>query len=291
MQINPRVWDVFAWWEDDQEELDTWSLSGPATQAVPGDRFALWLSGREAGVYAVGRLASTAYPSSRPRGRYWLQPPTHGPYFGIDLSVDLYLFDRPIWKADLQIDPDFANALILRMPQSRNPIRVTDSEWAAIQRRLPRGSRRTQAAHRASRASGDVVVIERPLGSVVEKSTVAPSRVERTRNYRESRLVNDYQTWIGRPLVERQATLPSGERLVIDAFDPAIRCLIEAKASASRQDIRMAIGQLLDYRRHIDPSASIAILVPESPTSDLLSLLRSLGIQVIVKRGQGFAIL
>ena len=33
--------------------------------------------------------------------RTWRQPPT-GPTYGVDLDTELYLFDRPIRKADLQ---------------------------------------------------------------------------------------------------------------------------------------------------------------------------------------------
>jgi hypothetical protein len=50
----------------------------------------------------------------------------------------------------------------------------------------------------------------------------------------------------------------------------------------------MAIGQLMDYRRHIDPGGTLAILLPERPSPDLLDLLKSLAIDTIVREGSTF---
>lgn len=86
----------------------------------------------------------------------------------------------------------------------------------------------------------------------------------------------------------RSVRLPSGERLVCDAYDDASSLLIEAKASTSRQDIRMAIGQLLDYRRHLAPHANLAVLLPALPGDDLVALLQELGIRIIARSGRGF---
>jgi 5-methylcytosine-specific restriction protein A len=67
-----------------------------------------------------------------------------------------------------------------------------------------------------------------------------------------------------------------------DTFDATAKVLYEAKAKADRDSIRMAIGQLLDYRRHIDPEpAALAILVPEAPNPDLRDLLDSVGIALV----------
>lgn len=72
-----------------------------------------------------------------------------------------------------------------------------------------------------------------------------------------------------------------------DGFDEAQNRLIEAKASVSRQDIRMAIGQLLDYRRHLNPRPSLTLLLPERPSEDLVVLLRGLKIEVVVESRKG----
>ena len=97
-----------------------------------------------------------------------------------------------------------------------------------------------------------------------------------------------YEAWLRRRLVVKTATLQTGERLVVDAYDARERMLIEAKASASRQDVRMAIGQLLDYRRHSDKKASLALLLPDRPTDDLVDLLHGLRVLVIFEAERRF---
>lgn len=59
-------------------------------------------------------------------------------------------------------------------------------------------------------------------------------------------------------------------------YDAEARILYEAKASSSRSSVRMAIGQLADYRRHITvPDLRCALLLPERPTPDLCDLIAS----------------
>jgi hypothetical protein len=69
--------------------------------------------------------------------------------------------------------------------------------------------------------------------------------------------------------------------------------LIEAKGSASREYIRMAIGQLLDYKQLTEkarkPISRLAVLLPERPAADLEELLMSLKIGTIWKSGRTFA--
>ncbi|THV31314.1 hypothetical protein [Glycomyces paridis] len=75
-----------------------------------------------------------------------------------------------------------------------------------------------------------------------------------------------------------------GERGILrtDTVDVTAGVLYEAKAGADRDSIRMAIGQLLDYRRHLDPVPSaLAVLLPEAPSADLRDLLDEVGIAVV----------
>jgi hypothetical protein len=58
-----------------------------------------------------------------------------------------------------------------------------------------------------------------------------------------------------------------------DILDKTENELYEAKGITSRDAIRMAIGQLLDYSRHVPSGPSLAILLPQRPREDLLDLL------------------
>jgi hypothetical protein len=63
--------------------------------------------------------------------------------------------------------------------------------------------------------------------------------------------------------------------------------LIEAKASADRDDVRMALGQLLDYARYVRHD-SLAVLTPDPVSDDLAMLLAGHGITNIYVDGGGF---
>jgi hypothetical protein len=278
LQCNPRVWDFFAWWDESDELLSDWVIFRHLHAIGPGDRFALWIGGAEAGVYAMGRVASAPYEGESD-DQYWRQP--RGVAWRVKLDTERYLFDRPIYKTELLRDPDFADALIIRMPRTGNPIPVTAKQWMALARHR-RGGTTTRPT------GGEIRVSRRPVGAAIEDSTVVSTAVERVRRHRESQLVKRYEKSLNHPLTQVAVRLGSGERLVADAFDEAANLLVEAKATSTRQDIRMAIGQLMDYRRHLAPRNSrLGVLVPNRPSDDLLDLLRKQKIQVIYETKSG----
>ena len=49
----------------------------------------------------------------------------------------------------------------------------------------------------------------------------------------------------------------------------------------------MAIGQLLDYSRHIPTQPALGVLLPSKPASDLLDLLARHGIRCVHETAQG----
>lgn len=69
-------------------------------------------------------------------------------------------------------------------------------------------------------------------------------------------------------------------QLMTDLVDRTTNTLFEVKNSSARGEIRMAIGQLLDYQRHMD-HPSLAVVVPAEPYPDLIDLCTSLGIEVL----------
>jgi hypothetical protein len=93
-----------------------------------------------------------------------------------------------------------------------------------------------------------------------------------------------------RARAREQRTRPPREarELICDIHDKTRNLLVEAKGTGARGEVRMAIGQLLDYRRFFDPQPSCALLLPERPRRDLEDLLASAGISVIWKTDSGF---
>jgi len=106
---------------------------------------------------------------------------------------------------------------------------------------------------------------------------------------REKKLLDDYERWLKKQ-GRRLSVLPYG-RLECDAWEKERQNLIEAKGSTSREDIRMAVGQLFDYsfqgkEKYKQPN--MAILFPKEPPSERVEWLEPLGIKIIWRRGRSF---
>jgi hypothetical protein len=127
-----------------------------------------------------------------------------------------------------------------------------------------------------------------------EKAYVTPNRQPYEAERREQGLVLDLEAHLcalGHKVL-RQRILPPGEArpLFTDLYDATTGLLVEAKGTVERTAIRMAIGQLADYRRFIDGGKPrhIALLVPNEPRKDLCDLLASQGIDLIYRIDAGF---
>ncbi|MET9363174.1 restriction endonuclease [Streptomyces sp. NPDC006632] len=110
----------------------------------------------------------------------------------------------------------------------------------------------------------------------VEHMAVSSSGTSRQSERREAKLVQAYRHYLQAQghTVTRKKIVPEGEvqALYTDLYDATDKLLVEAKATVTREAIRMAIGQLFDYRRHLSPRPEIALLLPAKPRPDLLRL-------------------
>lgn len=127
-----------------------------------------------------------------------------------------------------------------------------------------------------------------------EKAYVNPSREPYEAERREQKLVLALEAHLLRlgHTVNRQRLLPSGEArpIITDLFDGTTGTLVEAKGSVERNAVRMAIGQLCDYRRFFATGElrHVAALFPKEPRADLCDLLSEQGIIVIHRTETGF---
>jgi hypothetical protein len=126
--------------------------------------------------------------------------------------------------------------------------------------------------------------------SHTERFFVDPSREPYEAERREAQLVMQYADHLrmaGHQLT-RHRIVPAGELkpLFTDLFDLTDSRLIEAKGTVTREAVRMAIGQLLDYVRYLPAGTSLALLVPSEPRADLLDLCGSVQVEVIWPEGK-----
>jgi len=148
-----------------------------------------------------------------------------------------------------------------------------------------------QEALQERRASVDEVD---PESRAAEQFTTA-AVAERTAERREAALVTQYLEFrrsSGLHPLRRLKIKPVGEVLPLytDLYDPQTRLLIEAKGTVTRDAIRMAVGQLLDYGRFVDQPHKLAVLLPEMPRRDLLEYLRSNSVIVIAPKEGRFEV-
>ena len=119
--------------------------------------------------------------------------------------------------------------------------------------------------------------------------------LEQVARREELELVHGLRSWLfaAHGLTATGLRIPTGlglPPLRADLWVPSRQMLIEAKASASREHVRTAIGQLLDYARYLPGSPTRCLLVPTLPADDMMTLLESLGIACIWKSGVEFQV-
>lgn len=113
----------------------------------------------------------------------------------------------------------------------------------------------------------------------------------RTAVRRESTLVEEFIAYRHGHEFTRWAISIPGERspLLTDIYDKSDRVLYEAKAVSGRSEARMAVGQLYDYRRHIEVDGlACALLMPDRPTADLRDFVASAGLGLAYRDGERF---
>lgn len=135
----------------------------------------------------------------------------------------------------------------------------------------------------------DLVPIE---GLHTERAHVLPNTEPYEMERREGDLVQRCVQQLRREghQVHRLRVVPPGESapLFSDLWDQTTDELIEAKPSVGREYIRMAVGQLLDYRRFVK-AKHLTVLVPARPRDDLREYLESVGIGWIYEDQGGWS--
>jgi hypothetical protein len=114
---------------------------------------------------------------------------------------------------------------------------------------------------------------------VAERASTEPTTALRTEAKLVSRYV-DHLTNVGKSTSRHKVPTPAGHVMYTDIYVKDDLDLIEAKASSSRQHVRVGLGQILDYARYVDHK-TLALLVPTRPEPEMIALLIAHGIGCI----------
>lgn len=110
---------------------------------------------------------------------------------------------------------------------------------------------------------------------------------------RESQLVEQFvASQLGHSFSRWSIAIAQEPPLLTDIYDKTDRVLYEAKSLSGRNDVRMAVGQLYDYRRHVTvDNLRCSVLLPERPKADLRDLIESAGLGLAFREGDRFEVL
>ncbi len=147
-----------------------------------------------------------------------------------------------------------------------------------------------QDASDSEAASFRVRVVD-PQRPSTEPVPVFSKEQEREAKQEEAELRETFRSWRD-PNGDRLRGIEistSNSTLRVDLFDRVDNLLIEVKARAERNYLRLAVGQLYDYQRYLGFVVNLAVLVPRRPSDDLLGLLESARVDCIWPDGKGFA--
>lgn len=105
----------------------------------------------------------------------------------------------------------------------------------------------------------------------------------------EARLTERFQEYLechGRHVMRYRITPAGFPPLYSDLVDTTGNTLYEAKGSADRMSVRLALGQVLDYGRYVEGSR-LAVLLPDAPAGDLVELLEQHNVGCVIETAPG----
>ncbi|SDW33781.1 5-methylcytosine-specific restriction enzyme A [Arthrobacter sp. cf158] len=193
---------------------------------------------------------------------------------------------RQVYLGEFEVD----TALPYSVEDAPDKFGVARTVFVFNLRPVGRVLRRSQDnATSASKLSKDWAARRVPLEEHTSDTFTVPEKTQGIALKREQALVKAFQTVLearGHD-VGRFAITPPGASHVLmsDIHDFTDSVLYEAKAEATRNNIRTGLGQMLDYRRGVSVERC-RILLPAKPAGDLLELLRDHGIDTVWREAE-----
>lgn len=153
----------------------------------------------------------------------------------------------------------------------------------------PQASHSVLAPEPADAPSAQFVPPEANVVSAFTVGGVAPQTAER----REAALMAQLEAQLrssGRDVGRLRITVPQSTTILLtDTYDRSGQVLYEVKANSTRQSVREAIAQLLDYQRFVDHAVACSVVLPVVPSTDLHELINLVGFDLVTPTDRGLA--
>lgn len=129
-QGNPRYYKVVEAIQD-FEQLP-WTVTRYAKEMQLGEGVLVWMSGADAGIYAIARIISQPGIMVKPPDiGYWLEQGKLGQKPCVTIRFTHKLSDCPLLRSELKADPVLKDLIVIRQPNSTN-FKVTEEQWQRV---------------------------------------------------------------------------------------------------------------------------------------------------------------
>jgi len=131
-QFNPEIYRWFDWMKESRA-TEQWLTSRYAKSIHTGDKVAVWASGKNAGVYALGEVTTdpTKRPLAKEQEEYYTDKEETGKFRekrSVTIRYLMATIERPLLVDYCSKDPELLDMAVLRQPQGTN-FRLTPGEW------------------------------------------------------------------------------------------------------------------------------------------------------------------
>lgn len=134
-QANPQRYDILNALADEEVVSNMcWSVNQHKNDISKGDIGMIWLSGKEAGIYAIAEIISDPQfmEESDAEKKYWIDlADDEGKKLRIKMKIERNLLNNPLSKETIRNTEVLQNLSILRLPRGTN-FKVTPNEWNKI---------------------------------------------------------------------------------------------------------------------------------------------------------------
>ena len=137
-QANPNRYDILNALGDPALQSQCWQVNQHKDRIKLGDLALIWMSGREAGIYAVTEVTSEPTVMSDLPGeeKYWVNEEDRGAQrLKVMVTIRENLINHPVYRHQLLDAEGLKNLSILKFWQGTN-FPVSDVEWGVIRKMI-----------------------------------------------------------------------------------------------------------------------------------------------------------
>ena len=137
-QANPNRYDILNALSDVELETQCWQVNQYKDKIKRGDIALIWMSGKEAGIYAVADIVSDPldmadFPEEE---KYWVNVEDREQRrLKVIIKIKQNLINNPVFRRELIIVQELNNLSILKFSQGTN-FPVSNEEWGIIKRKI-----------------------------------------------------------------------------------------------------------------------------------------------------------